>query len=139
MLYLLEIENFYSVRDAQVLDLRIPKNVVDFPERYANIFEGSEERVAKTIALFGPNGSGKSTVLKAISFISWFLLNSFQHNAASLPCERFNDKESATRPIKLAVELGGNSDILASSGKNESAFAASNCCWVADFRLYNCW
>lgn len=126
MLYLLEIENFYSVRDAQVLDLRIPKNVVDFPERYANIFEGSEERVAKTIALFGPNGSGKSTVLKAISFISWFLLNSFQHNAASLPCERFNDKESATRPIKLAVELGGNSDILASSGKNESAFAASN-------------
>ncbi len=126
MLYLLEIENFYSVRDAQILDLRIPKSVVDFPERYADIFEGSEERVAKTLALFGPNGSGKSTVLKAITFISWFLLNSFQHKGISLPCERFNDKESAIRPIKLAIELGGNLAVLTSNGENDPASTTSN-------------
>jgi uncharacterized protein len=118
MLYQLEIENFYSVRDPQVLDLRIPKSVVDFPERYAELFSGSEERVAKTIALFGPNGSGKSTILKALSFVGWFLRESFEHRGSSLPCERFNDEESAVRPVKLAIELGGDLGVLNTDQKS---------------------
>ncbi|RUW58606.1 abortive infection protein [Mesorhizobium sp. M7A.F.Ca.US.008.03.1.1] len=106
MLYRLEIENFYSVRDLQVLDLRIPKNVPDYPERFAPIFPGADERAPKVVALFGANGSGKSTVLKALAFIPWFLRESFQ-NKSSLPCERFNDEESADKPIRLAIEAGG--------------------------------
>lgn len=106
MLYRLEIENFYSIRDQQVLDLRVPKSVADYPERFAPIFPGSEDRVAKVVALFGPNGSGKSTVLKALAFIAWFVRESFQQKG-NLPCERFNDEESANRPMRLAIELGG--------------------------------
>ncbi|MDX8510537.1 AAA family ATPase [Mesorhizobium captivum] len=106
MLYRLEVENFYSVRDRQVLDLRIPKNVPDYPERFAPIFPGADERAPKVVALFGANGSGKSTVLKALAFIPWFLRESFQ-NKGNLPCERFNDEESASKPIRLAIEAGG--------------------------------
>lgn len=111
MLYRLEIENFYSVRDPQALDLRVPKNAPDFPERFAAIFPGAEERVAKAVALFGPNGSGKSNVLRALTFVSWFLRNSFQHKGPNLPLERFNDAESANRPIRLAIEFGGLLDL----------------------------
>lgn len=118
MLYRLEIENFYSIRDPQVLDLRIGKNVPDLPERFGSIFPRSEERVAKAVALFGPNGSGKSTVLRALAFVSWFIGESFQHKGPGLPCERFNDEESANRPIRLAIELGGLLDL---SGADHSA------------------
>jgi uncharacterized protein len=66
MLYRLEIENFYSIRDLQVLDLRIPKITQEYPERFAPIYDGADEQVPKVVAVFGANGSGKSTVLKAI-------------------------------------------------------------------------
>jgi AAA15 family ATPase/GTPase len=107
MLYRLEIDNFYSIRDPQVLDLRIAQNVPDYPERFAPIFAGSKDRAPKVVALFGANGSGKSTVLKALAFLSWFLRESFQHNGPNLPCERFNDEASTERPVRLAVEIGG--------------------------------
>lgn len=123
MLYRLEVENFYSVRDRQVLDLQVPKSVVDLSERYAPIFLGSESRAPKVIALLGPNGSGKSTLLKALVFVAWFLRDSFQHSGPSLPCERFNDEESANRPIRLAVELGGIMDLSAESRKPENTAA----------------
>ena len=104
MIYKIEIENFYSVRDFQEIDLRISSGVRENPERFGSVFPGSIDRVPKVVAIFGPNGSGKSTVLKAPSFVSWFIKDSFSH-AGKLPCERFNDESSANRPIKLAVEL----------------------------------
>ncbi len=110
MIYRLEIENFYSFRDPQVLDLRIPRNVPDYPERFCPLFPGAEERAPKVVALFGANGSGKSSVLKALTFLSWFLKDSFQ-NQAALPCERFNDEESMNRPIRLALEMGGLTEL----------------------------
>jgi len=120
MIYHLEIENFYSFREPQVLDVRVPKGVSEFPERFRELFTDSDERAAKTLALFGANGSGKSTVLKAIAFVAWFLRDSFHHKGPTLPCERFNDETSATKPVKLAIEFGhfGN---RSSSESSESA------------------
>lgn len=105
MIYLMEMENFYSVRDAQVLDLRAPKSVPDVDERLHAIFPDSDERAAKVLALFGANGSGKSTILKALAFMAWFVRDSFRHEGA-LPCERFNDEASLQQPMRLAVEFG---------------------------------
>ncbi len=107
MIYRLEIENFYCIRDRQNLDLTVPRTTPDNPERFAPIFDGSDLRAPKVIAVFGSNGAGKSTVLKALAFLGWFTKDSFQHTAAALPCERFNDKESAGRPVRLAIEFGG--------------------------------
>lgn len=107
MIYKLELENFYSFRDRQILDLSVPLTAPSDTERFGEIFSGSKLRAPKVLALFGANASGKSTILKAISFISWFVTRSFDHSGPALPIERFNDFESSNRPIRLAIEFGG--------------------------------
>ncbi|MEY2926792.1 MAG: hypothetical protein RL367_1269 [Pseudomonadota bacterium] len=111
MLYRLEIENFYSVRDLQVLDLTIAPNVSDPDGRFAPLFPGSPLRAPKVVALYGANASGKTTVLKALQFLFDFARDSVLRTAPGFACDRFNDLESADRPIKLAIELGGVADI----------------------------
>ena len=111
MIYRLEIENFYCIRDRQILDITVPRTTPDNPERFAPIFEGSDLRAPKVVAVYGANGSGKSTVIKALAMLAWFVKDSFQSTGSGLPCERFNDKESASRPVRLAVEFGGATEL----------------------------
>src|SRR5260370_39373498 len=111
MLYRLEIENFYSIRDPQIIDLRVPENVRDDSERFATIFPGSSERAPKIVAVFGANGSGKSTVLRALALMAWFRAQRFRHSGKSLPCERFDGADSPNRPIRLAVAPRGRTDL----------------------------
>lgn len=107
MLYRLEIENFYSIRDEQVINLTIAPNVPDGEGRYAEIFPGSELRAPKVVSIYGANASGKTTVLKALQFLISFARDSAQRSVPGFPCERFNDLESCSRPIRLAIEFGG--------------------------------
>jgi AAA15 family ATPase/GTPase len=107
MLYKLEIENFFSIRDAQKLDLTIAPNVPDPDGRYAPIFAGSELRAPKVVGLYGANASGKTTVLRALEFIVLMIKDSAQRTVPGFSCERFNDDESRSRPIRFAIELGG--------------------------------
>jgi uncharacterized protein len=111
VLYRLEIGNFYSFRDPQVMDLRVGDGVPDTPGRFDALFPGSNERAARVVAFFGPNASGKSTLLKALMFLAWFSRDSFQLQPnAGLPCQRFNDVEAQSLPIRLAVEFSGPLD-----------------------------
>jgi len=111
VLYRLEIANFYCFRNPQVIDLRVGGSVPEMAERFDAIFPMSRERAPRVVAFFGPNASGKSTVLKALSFVAWFVRDSFQLQPnAGLPCERFNDEESLAEPVRLAVEVGGALD-----------------------------
>lgn len=107
MIYKLEIENFHSVRDTQVIDLTIAPNVPDPEGRYARIFSGSELRAPKVVSIYGANASGKTTILKALQFLISFARDSSHRTAPGFPCDRFNDLESCSRPIKLAIEFGG--------------------------------
>ncbi|HEX8387963.1 MAG TPA: AAA family ATPase [Sphingomonas sp.] len=111
MLYELEIENFYSLRDPQVIDLRVAANAPDFPGRFAPLWEGSDERAPKVVAIFGPNASGKSTVLRALSFIAWFIRESFSiAPGGRLPFEKFNSHEAQASRTRLAISLAGMAD-----------------------------
>ncbi len=108
MLYRLEVENFYSIRDPQVLDLSVNAKVPDPDGRYAPIYDGAEVRVPKVVALYGANASGKTTVLRALEFIVTMIRDSVLHTSPGfVGCERFNDDASCERPIRLAIELGG--------------------------------
>ena len=69
MLYKLEVENFFCIRDPQVLDLSVDGKVPDPEGRYATIFEGADVRAPKVVALYGANASGKTTVLRALEFV----------------------------------------------------------------------
>lgn len=111
MLYRIEIENFFSIRDRQVLDLTVDTKVPDPEGRYAPIFKGSELRAPKVIALYGANASGKTTVLRALQFVVMMIRESVSHIYPFKGCDRFNDEESRSRPIRLAIELGGIMDL----------------------------
>lgn len=108
MLYELSIENFYSIRDSQVVDLRVAANVPNMPERFAPLWKGSKDRAPKVVAIFGPNASGKSTVLRALSFVAWFVRDSFNYGpSARLPFEKFNSEEAREAITRLSVSLAG--------------------------------
>jgi len=108
MLYRFEVENFFSIRDKQVIDLTIDKKVIADGQRFARAFKGADFRVPKVVALFGANASGKTTVLRALSFLISFVRDSVNNSNPGIPdCERFNDAYSASRPMKFALEFGG--------------------------------
>ena len=113
MLYRLEIENFFSIRDRQVLDLSVDGKVTDIEGRYAPIFEGADVRAPKVVALYGANASGKTTVLRALAFIVKMIRDSVEQTALRFEnIERFNDVASANRPARFAIELGGIMDLI---------------------------
>lgn len=124
MIYKIEIENFFSIRDRQVLDLTIAPNVPDPEGRYAPIFTGSDLRAPKVIAILGANASGKTTVLRALEFIVGMVRDSAQRTTPGFPCERFNDEESESRPIRLAIEFGGLMNLSPDVQKNALAGGA---------------
>lgn len=108
MIYKLEVENFFSIRDRQVLDLSVDGKVPDPEGRYAPIFEGSNTRAPKVIAFYGANASGKTTILRALAFVVTMIRDSVARTVPEFAgAERFNDVESADRPIRFAIELGG--------------------------------
>lgn len=108
MLYKLEVENFFSIRDQQVLDLSVDGRVPDPEGRYAPIFENADTRAPKVVALYGANASGKTTMLRALGFVTTMVRDSVQHtNSGFTGLKCFNDATSANRPIRFAIELGG--------------------------------
>lgn len=111
MLYRLEIENFFSIRDEMILDLTVAANVPDDEGRFGTVFFGSAMRAPKVVALYGANASGKTTILKAIDFLAMFIRDSASNTGEGFPVERFNDEASKNRPIRLAVEFGGVMDL----------------------------
>jgi len=125
VLYRVEVENFYSIREPQVIDLRVAANVPDTPGRFAPVWPGSEERAPKTVAIFGANASGKSTVLKIVAFLANFLLHSFAAPPTQrIMFDRFNDAEAFGQPTRLTVELGGLLDL---SGPNDPGAPMCRC------------
>jgi hypothetical protein len=110
MITKLEIENFYSYKDKQTVDLRISAKLAP-DDRLAPAWKGSNDYIPKVVAFFGANASGKSNTLKALPFLSWFICHSFAKPADQpLPFERFSTMLSQSSPTRLAIELGGIED-----------------------------
>lgn len=108
MLYKFEVENFGSIRDRQVMNLTVDGKVPDADGRFGPIFRGADIRAPKVVALYGANASGKTTVLRALVFLLVFIRDSVQNTTSAISgCERFNDEESASRPMRFAIEFGG--------------------------------
>jgi len=115
MIFRLELENFYSVYDPQVIDLRVARNAPDLANRFAPIYVGSADRAPKVVTLFGANASGKSTVLRALAFLASFVQDSFRLEPVSDQppgtgcqfCESFRSMEAAKRPTRLCLHFTG--------------------------------
>ena len=108
MITKLEIENFYSIQDRQVLDLVVPGNAPTQTDHLVETWVGSQERAPKIVAIFGANGSGKSNVLRALSFIAWFVEYSFfSPDSRDLPFKPYNNDEHSSRPTRLKLWVPG--------------------------------
>ena len=111
MIFRLEIENFYSIRDRQTLDIRVPANAPGDSNRLSPCWQGSAERAPKVVAVFGANGAGKSNLLRALSFTAWFLGWSFSlAPSRRIPLEPFNDEDTSRKPTRLKFWLSGPDD-----------------------------
>ncbi len=109
MLYRIEIENFASIRDTQVLDLRIGAKVAKDRARHAEVFPGAGFFVPKVIAIFGANASGKTNVLNALHF----LIGMAVRQPSAIPsCFPFNSTETLKRPTRIAIEFGSKLNLL---------------------------
>jgi AAA15 family ATPase/GTPase len=119
MIYRLEIENFYSIKEKQVIDLTAHKKVPDIPGRLVEISPDRKDRAPLVVAVFGANASGKSTILRSLAFLSWFIEHSFalQENAR-LPYTKFQSNQMLASPTKLSLHFSGPSDINDFSGNS---------------------
>ena len=109
MLRKISIENFYSIKDKQVLDLAVPSNAPDLP-CFAIIKEISAIRIPKVVSIYGANASGKTTVLRALVCLKWFLTESFnQPPMNNLPISPFADNDGQNGISRFEVEFDSNS------------------------------
>lgn len=105
MLRSFEVENCFSFLAPTRLSFTVNKKAPQTRKYAPSCIE--EERVTKVTAIFGHNGSGKSNLLRVISFLKWFLIESFgekPNEDFSLPPFLLKEKPSQTSKIKVEFE-----------------------------------
>ena len=102
MLKKLKITNFYSIGETQELSLDINnKDILD--DSACRATEDLNLNLVTTIV--GHNSSGKTNILKALTFLVWFVHDSYTatKSSGSLPVEPHKLKKD--QPIKLEIEF----------------------------------
>ncbi len=106
MIHRFSIENFYSIREEQVVDLVLPRTTPELP-RFPASHADETIRLPTVIALFGANASGKTNVLRALTGAVDFAVNSFNlaPDAALSPFQPFRAKDWRDRPTRIVVDF----------------------------------
>ncbi|MFA5175500.1 MAG: AAA family ATPase [Patescibacteria group bacterium] len=94
MIHKLSFKNFYSFLEETTIDLVTNKNT---PDTDAYFTDASNNKLTKLMAFIGPNASGKTNLLKCLSFISWFVQNSFSDSKP--------DEEIAFKPFLFCSKI----------------------------------
>jgi hypothetical protein len=98
MLHRYTFRNFCSFEEETLVDFQMPKTL-----RGPGV---SEDRLSKILAVVGANGSGKTNLIKALTFINWFVSRSFRHAPEDLiPFEQhfFSTDPSSSFEVELFV------------------------------------
>jgi AAA15 family ATPase/GTPase len=81
MIHKIEVENFRSFNQKITIDFTVkPKKAQEFGYSQS----ACEQVVTRRAVFFGANGSGKSNVLKAMTFLGWFISSSTKDDAFKL-------------------------------------------------------
>ena len=74
MIHRLAFSNFYSFKNKVEIDFVVDKHA---PETDAYFTDEHDNRVSKIMTVVGANASGKSNLLRSLSFLKWFITDSF--------------------------------------------------------------
>jgi uncharacterized protein len=104
MLIEFRVENFRSFKTEQVFTM-VASSDTTLPE---NTFETSafpKNKLLTTAAIYGANASGKTNLIKALSFVEWFVTNSHRRDInAKIPVEPFLlDDTNANSPTTFEL------------------------------------
>jgi hypothetical protein len=91
------------------------ESAVDFTASLKTPTDGSfveseyGDKISLLTGVFGPNASGKTNLLKALSFVTFFIRDSYQHlnPGEAIPLDRFAGSERENLPSYFEVEFGG--------------------------------
>lgn len=102
MLKTIKVTNFYSIGETQELSLEI-KNKDVLNDSAIKTDDGTA--INLIACLVGHNASGKTTMLRAITFLYWFIENSYTSlkEDQRIPVEPHKLRES--KPVKLEIEF----------------------------------
>lgn len=96
--------NFYSFREKQEISFLVDKNA---PDTSAYFQAPSGDRLTKVLGVFGHNASGKTNLLKVLSFVKYFIRDSYKSapdsEIAFYPFI-FTDDKSRTSDFQLEFE-----------------------------------
>jgi len=105
MIHSLAIKNFYSFQDPTVIDFTIGKKAGDrdvfLPSKACSL------SLNKVTGVFGANASGKTNLIKAISFIQYFIL----HSASEKPGTEINlepflfTQDAKEQPVEFQLDF----------------------------------
>ena len=100
MITSIKITNFYSIGETQELSFKVnSKDVLDDSSRIV-----AEEIPLNLVnCIIGHNASGKTTVLKAITFLTWFVKVSYSRKSERIPLEAH--KLKTDKPTKFEIEF----------------------------------
>lgn len=107
MIYNYKVENFYSIREMQELDFEEPSKYDDsIAETHTGKF------INKINCILGNNASGKTNILKALSFVLWFVESSFYgiHDKEEIPYRKH--ELSKDKPSKFEITFDNKSDLF---------------------------
>ncbi len=106
MLRSFSVENFGSIRERLELSFLATNRVPNTHHFMATL---DQKKVSHVTALVGANGSGKTSILKALSFVDWFMSVSFQAVApkSRLPLQTFANQNDKPTSFEAEYESGG--------------------------------
>lgn len=105
MIHEIRIDNFFSVRDEQILDFRVAGSAPE-ADRFRTGLAAPRTRAPTTVAVYGRNASGKSTLLRAITAAVDFALYSFSGLAPGAEIHfiaPFSKMENLRQPTRLSI------------------------------------
>ncbi|MBU3655906.1 MAG: ATP-binding protein [Alphaproteobacteria bacterium] len=106
MIRKITIENYYSVKEKQVIDFLVPKNAPE-SENFLLSRTGDGDRLPAVVGFYGPNASGKTTVLRALDATARFITKSFEYALeSSIPdFWPFMHQDYWLKPTKISIEF----------------------------------
>lgn len=103
MIHSFSCKNFYSFKDLSTVNFTVNKHA---PKGNGYFKDKSGIRLSKAETVIGSNASGKTNLLKALPFMKWLILGSFNLDPESLiPVQPFKFGGDKEEPTELSAEF----------------------------------